>query len=96
MLAVEDYDAWLAEARPGEEVVYYQTSRLPVPEYALGRYRRLLARVYESSVDRQVILAQRRVQLGGDSGQLAYVARKVSSSAPEHLFPKSNPEALCQ
>lgn len=88
MLRVDDYNTWLETAEPGDEVVYYQTTRLPIPEYALGRYRQIMSRVYQSSVDRQVLLLTKRVPTGRDGRQLAYVARRVSPDAPEYLFPK--------
>lgn len=88
MLRVDDYNAWLEAAEPGDEVVYFQTTRLPIPEYALGRYRQIMSRVYQSSVDRHVLLLTKRVHTGRDGWQLAYVARKASTNAPGHLFPK--------
>lgn len=93
MIRVDEYEDWLRVAKPGEEIIYYQTTRLPIPQFAMGRYTSLLSRVYKSTERKQVILLQKRVKTDCDGSQIAYIARRVSPGAPAHLFPRPQTEA---
>lgn len=82
------YVSWLTSARNGDTFVYFRNDKGLDTLTDHWDYRELFDLVYASSVNREVVLLQRRLFVPAVGYCLDYYALKVSATAPVRLFPK--------